>query len=446
MAPPRDNHSDEMNLPNDISTKQHQPLVSPYASKRDPMSNVGSFKIIESTLREGEQFANAFFSTEKKIEIAKALDAVGVDYLELTSPAASEQSFNDCKAIVALGLKARIVTHIRCHMNDARLAVAAGFDGVHVVIGTSSYLREFSHGKSMEYIKKTAIEVITYIKSHGLEVRFSTEDSFRSDLVDLLDIYQTVDRLGVNRVGIADTVGCANPRQVYDLVKTLRSVVKCEIECHFHDDTGCAIANAYTALEAGATHIDTSVLGIGERNGIPALGGFLARMYVSDRDYVLKKYDVKAIRQVENIVAEAVEIAVPFNNYITGYCAFTHKAGIHAKAILNNPSTYEILRPEDFGMSRYVSIGHRLTGWNAVKNRIEQLQLNDLTDEDAKKITNKIKQLADVKALTLEQIDVLLREYNHAKVTDNSHLLVLQNIVSHDQLLSFVGNRAGITV
>lgn len=380
------------------------------------------------------------------IEIAKALDAVGVDYLELTSPAASEQSFNDCKAIVALGLKARIVTHIRCHMNDARLAVQTGVDGVHVVIGTSSYLREFSHGKSMEYIKKTAIEVITYIKSQGLEVRFSTEDSFRSDLVDLLDIYQTVDRLGVNRVGIADTVGCANPRQVYDLVKTLRSVVKCEIECHFHDDTGCAIANAYTALEAGATHIDTSVLGIGERNGIPALGGFLARMYVSDRDYVLNKYDVKAIRQVENIVAEAVEIAVPFNNYITGYCAFTHKAGIHAKAILNNPSTYEILRPEDFGMSRYVSIGHRLTGWNAVKNRIEQLQLNDLTDEDAKKITNKIKQLADVKALTLEQIDVLLREYNHAKVTDNSHLLVLQNIVSHDQLLSFVANRTGITV
>lgn len=374
------------------------------------------------------------------------MDAVGVDYLELTSPAASEQSFNDCKAIVALGLKAKILTHIRCHMDDARLAVQTGVDGVDVVIGTSSYLREFSHGKDMEYITKTAIEVITYIKSQGLEVRFSTEDSFRSDLVDLLSIYQTVDRIGVNRVGIADTVGCANPRQVYDLVKTLRSVVNCDIECHFHDDTGCAIANAYTALEAGATHIDTSVLGIGERNGIPALGGFLARMYVSDREYVLNKYNVTAIRQVENIVAESVEITVPFNNYITGYCAFTHKAGIHAKAILNNPSTYEILRPEDFGMSRYVSIGHRLTGWNAVKNRIEQLQLNDLTDEDAKNITNKIKQLADVKALNLEEVDILLRKYNNAKLTDNSHLLVLQNLITHDQLLSFNANiTVGIT-
>ncbi|KAG2190246.1 hypothetical protein INT46_006213 [Mucor plumbeus] len=446
MAPPRDNFNNEINSNDNVVNTLRQPIVSPYANSRDPMSNVGNFKIIESTLREGEQFANAFFTTEKKIEIAKALDAVGVDYLELTSPAASEQSFNDCKAIVGLGLKAKILTHIRCHMDDARLAVQTGVDGVDVVIGTSSYLREFSHGKDMEYITKTAIEVITYIKSQGLEVRFSTEDSFRSDLVDLLSIYQTVDRIGVDRVGIADTVGCANPRQVYELVKTLRSVVNCDIECHFHDDTGCAIANAYTALEAGATHIDTSVLGIGERNGIPALGGFLARMYVSDREYVLNKYDVKAIRQVENIVAESVEITVPFNNYITGYCAFTHKAGIHAKAILNNPSTYEILRPEDFGMSRYVSIGHRLTGWNAVKNRIEQLQLNDLTDEDAKNITNKIKQLADVKALNLEEVDVLLRKYNNAKLTDNSHLLVLQNLITHDQLLSFNSNATvGIT-
>lgn len=196
-------------------------------------------------LLEGEQFANAFFSTEKKIEIAKALDEIGVDYLELTSPAASEQSRHDCKTISSLGLKAKILTHIRCHMDDAKLAIDTGVDGLDVVIGTSSYLREFSHGKDMDYITNKAIEVITYIKNQGLEVRFSTEDSFRSDLVDLLSIYKAVDKIGVNRVGIADTVGCANPRQVYELVKTLRSVVSCDIECHFHNDTGCAIANAY---------------------------------------------------------------------------------------------------------------------------------------------------------------------------------------------------------
>ena len=97
----------------------------------------------------------------------------------------------------------------------------------------------------MIYITEKATEVINFVKSRGIEVRFSSEDSFRSDLVDLLSIYRTVDKLGVNRVGIADTVGCANPRQVYELVRTLRGVVSCDIECHFHNDTGCAIANAY---------------------------------------------------------------------------------------------------------------------------------------------------------------------------------------------------------
>ena len=112
-------------------------------------------------------------------------------------------------------------------------------------------------------LTRANVLVIQFVKSKGIEIRFSSEDSFRSDLVDLLSIYSAVDKVGVNRVGIADTVGCASPRQVYDLVRTLRGVVGCDIETHFHNDTGCAIANAYCALEAGATHVDTSVLGIG---------------------------------------------------------------------------------------------------------------------------------------------------------------------------------------
>lgn len=112
---------------------------------------------------------------------------------------------------------------------------------------------------------------------------------------------------------------------MYDLVRTLRGVVSCDIECHFHNDTGCAIANAYVALEAGATHIDTSILGIGERNGITPIGGLLARMYAADKEYIKGKYNLEKLRDLENIVAEAVNVSIPFNNYITGYCAFTHK-------------------------------------------------------------------------------------------------------------------------
>ncbi|OBT48451.1 homocitrate synthase [Pseudogymnoascus sp. WSF 3629] len=390
-----------------------KPRSVPYKAIGDYLSNTGRFKIIESTLREGEQFASAFFDTATKVKIATALSDFGVDYIELTSPAASPQSRADCETICKLGLKAKILTHVRCTMEDAKLAVETGVDGVDVVIGTSSFLREFSHGKDMAYITKSAIEVIEFVKSKGLEIRFSSEDSFRSDFVDLLALYKAVDEAGVDRVGIADTVGCASPRTVYELIRTLRGVIsqKTDIETHFHNDTGCAIANAFVALEAGATHVDTSVLGIGERNGITPLGGFLARMIVEDRDYVLSKYKLQKLKEIEDMVAEAVEVNVPFNNYVTGFCSFTHKAGIHAKAILNNPSTYEILNPADFGMTRYVHFASRITGWNAIKSRVEQLGLK-MTDEQVKALTAKIKELADIRPLAIDDTDAVIRSFH----------------------------------
>lgn len=385
---------------------------NPYSSVSDLLSNVRNFKIIESTLREGEQFANSYFSRETKIKIATMLSEFGVDYIELTNPAASPQSRDDCEAICKLGLKAKILTHTRCTMEDAKLACDCGVDGVDVVIGTSQFLREHSlGGKDMKAITKQALEVIEYIKSRGCEVRFSSEDSFRSDLVDLLSIYRAVSNAGVGRVGVADTVGCASPRQVYDLVRTLRGCVSTDIEVHFHDDTGCAVANSFTALEAGATHVDTSVLGIGERNGICPLGALMARMMPTSRDYILSKYKLHQLKAIEDFVAESVEINIPFNNPITGFCAFTHKAGIHAKAILNSPSTYEILKPEDFGLSRYVHFTSRLTGWNAIKSRVDQLGLK-MTDDQVKQVTAKIKQMADLKMMTLDESDALIRTFH----------------------------------
>lgn len=374
--------------------------------------SLSNFSIIESTLREGEQFVNAFFSTEQKVRIARLLDEFGVEYLELTSPCASQQSYDDCRTIAGLGLGSKILTHVRCHLDDARRAVDTGVDGVDVVIGTSSHLRQFSHGKSIETIIEMAQEVVTYLQSQGVEVRFSTEDSLRSETADLFRVYEAVDALGVHRVGVADTVGIGTPHQIYNLVAELRRRVKADIEFHGHNDAGCAIANAYAALEAGATHVDTSVLGIGERNGITPLGGLVARLYATDRALVAK-YNLPLLQEIDHQVAEWVGIDIPFNNYITGFCAFTHKAGIHAKAVLNNPSTYEALNPADFGLTRYIHIAHRLTGWNAVRHRADQLGLL-LDDDQVKRITTKIKAMSDAasvdeRPLTLDDVDSLLR-------------------------------------
>lgn len=183
-------------------------------------------------------------------------------------------------------------------------------------IGTSPQLMKHSHGKDMKYIAATAKEIVEYVKSEGIEIRFSGEDSFRSDFSEILKLYSLVDSLGANRVGIADTVGGATPMEVYNKIEALRRVVSCDIETHFHNDTGCAIANALTAIEAGATHIDTTVLGIGERNGITPLGGLIACLLPRYPESILNRYNLEKMSSLEKLVAEIVSVEIPFNNFV----------------------------------------------------------------------------------------------------------------------------------
>jgi homocitrate synthase len=369
------------------------------------------FSIIESTLREGEQFSTATFTTAQKLELVGLLDDFGVEMIEMTSPCASPQSEADVRAVTRAGLKARILTHIRCNRDDAARALDTGVHGLDVVIGTSPQLMQHSHGKSIRQIIDLAGDVMRFIREQSPDIilRFSTEDTFRSRESDLLRVYLAVADLGyVNRLGVADTVGVALPDQVYAMVHQLIRLTGLDVEFHGHNDSGCAIANASAALEAGATHIDTTILGIGERNGITPLGGLVARLYTLNRSYVAK-YNLKLLPQLDQLIADICQISIPFNNYITGQSAFIHKAGIHAKAVLADPSTYEILKPEDFGLNREISIGHRLTGWNAIRDRARALGLN-LDDDTVRDVTQTVKRLADNKPLALSEVDDLLIE------------------------------------
>jgi homocitrate synthase len=371
--------------------------------------SLDQFAVVESTLREGEQFTSARLTTDEKVRVARLLDEFGVEYVELTSPLASPRSAEDCRRIAGLGLRAKVLAHTRCRLEDAKAAVETGVDGVNLVIGTSSYLREFSHGRSIEAVVDLALEVVDYLKGCGVEVRFSTEDSLRSDREDLFRVYEAVDAAGVHRVGVADTVGLGTPRQIFDLVTELRGRVRADVEFHGHNDSGCAVANAFAALEAGATHVDTTVLGIGERNGITPLGGLIARLYSIDPRLV-GKYSLPLLRELDRLVADLVGVDIPFNNYITGSAAFTHKAGIHTKAVLLNPATYEVLRPEDFGLARSIHVAHRLTGWNAVRHRAHELGVA-LEEAEVKRLARHIKALADERDLTEDDVDALIHEW-----------------------------------
>jgi homocitrate synthase len=365
-----------------------------------------TINLVDSTLREGEQFARAHFTTDQKITIARALDHFGVDYIEATSPVASPQSEHDLRTLTALSLNARVLSHTRCTLADALAAVDCGVDGVNLLFGTSRLLREWSHGRTVDQIVDEAAVVIRALQAAGVEVRFSCEDALRTDRADLLRIFRAVDALGVQRVGIADTVGIATPREIENLVAEVRANVSCDIEFHGHNDGGCAIANAFAAWEAGATHIDTTVLGIGERNGIASLSGIVARMYLSAPE-VLSRYNLPLLTELDTLVAAYVGVEVPFNSCITGETAFTHKAGLHTNAVLRQPATYEVLDPMIFGRERSVLIGHHLTGRNAVAQRARELGL-DLGRDALHAATREIKTRADLAPLSSDEVDALL--------------------------------------
>ena len=372
------------------------------------------FSIVDTTLREGEQFYKTNFSSQDRIEIARQLSDFGVEYIEMTSPCASPKSRTDCEKIAKMGLKSKILTHIRCTKEDAAIALETGVSGINFFSPSVRYQGKNNLIKPVSQVLENIIDVLRFTreKSPGTKIRFSLEDSFRVPIDHLSEIYTAVVKSGlVDRVGIADTVGIAFPHDVERIVRHLMSLGQADIEFHGHNDTEGAVTNSYTALKAGATHIDTSVLGIGERNGITSLAGFIARMYSLETRIVKKKYNLDRFRKLHSTVAGIVGIDIPFNHPIVGESAFIHKAGIHTNAVILNPKSYEIIDPEDFDELRTILIAHKLTGWNAIKKRAEKIGI-ELEDDEIKEMALKIKQLADIRDLRRKDVDEILMGYN----------------------------------
>ncbi len=368
------------------------------------------FRIIDTTLREGEQCARARFDSEQKVAIARALDSFGVDYVELTSPSASPRSRRDFEQIARLGLRAKVLAHVRCLEGEVQAAVDAGAQGVGLYLATSPVLREASLGRSIQQVIDLMTAPIGRALQAGVEVRFSAEDAFRTPQEDLVTVCRAAAALGVHRVGLADTVGTATPCEVHRRVELIRAATALPIGFHGHNDTACAVANAYEAVAAGATHVDVSVLGIGERVGITPLGAFVARMLTVNRQRVANLYRLDRLLAVERLVANILGMDVPFNNCVTGETAYSHKAGAHLKAMLANTQSYEAIPPELFGLGRKMIVGSSLTGKHAVAARALSLGL-DLDARQISAITARIKELADHHDLSEEHIDALLKEW-----------------------------------
>lgn len=388
--------------------------------------------ILDSTLREGEQFAGAFFNNAQRLQIAHLLDALGVPFLEVPSPIASPETQQAVRELCNADLQTRILAHVRCVEADVSAALETPVYGINLFYGTSTELRTFSHGRRIEQMIQDAVPLIRCIRAAGRYVRFSAEDAFRSDLVDLLTIFDAVVEAGVQRIGLPDTVGVATPRQVERIVRLCAErYPHVGIEFHGHNDTGCAIANTVAAMEAGADCLDVTVLGIGERNGIASLSGLISQLYIHYPE-LLANYNLTQLAPLDGYVAHCLSIPIPFNAPITATGAFTHRAGVHTKAVLQNPQAYEALNPDDFGLLRHVDIGSRFTGRYAVGHRAAALGLQ-LSGEEIARLTQALKACAEHGSLSQEEVDVFIhnwyaQEQEGTPDTDRQRTAVLADV------------------
>src|ERR671910_2137668 len=337
-------------------------------------------RILDSSLREGEQHPGVAFTNKQRIQIAWLLDSFGVNQIEI-SPVVSHDHFEATKTIIKQGLKADILAHVRALKSDVEVAIDCNATWVATYMGISDIHLSTKLKISREEAKIRALEVADFIKSHGLKSRFTMEDASRTDPSFLIEMCKEMNSRGIERISIPDTVGIMRPQGMYNMVKMVYDSIDTKIsslDVHCHNDVGLALANALSGCEAGANQIHTTIDGFGERTGIPSLAETavaLTLIYKSNNNLRLHM-----LRDLSKTIAEYVDLPISESKPIVGDSAYKHKAGTHLAAILRNPSAYEIIEPRTVGNRRKIVFGE-LAGKNGAAYLLSLLGLKTGKEE-----------------------------------------------------------------
>jgi 2-isopropylmalate synthase len=371
----------------------------------EPPANVPVIRIFDTTLRDGEQSPGASLNLKEKLEIARALEQLGVDVIEAGFPITSQGDFDAVSAISAEITGATIAGLARCTEKDVRRAGEAVKHAkrgrVHVFCATSKIHREFKLKKAKEEIIRMTRENVQLARSYVEDVEFSPEDASRTELDYLVEVVHAAIEAGATTINCPDTVGFTTPseyRAMFEyLIKHVPGAEKVVFSAHCHNDLGLAVANSLAAVLGGVRQVECTINGIGERAGNASLEEIVMAIRTRHDVYPFAtRINSWKLVPTSRLVSSLTGLHVQRNKAIVGENAFAHESGIHQDGMLKHKSTYEIMVPADVGWAQSRNVLGKHSGRHAFKTRLEDLGYR-LTEEELNVAFDKFKTLCDKK-------------------------------------------------
>jgi 2-isopropylmalate synthase len=378
-------------------------------------------KIFDTTLRDGEQSPGCSMNLKEKIQMAKQLERLKVDVIEAGFAAASPGDLSAIKEIASVIETSSVASLARAEKGDIDKAWEsireAANPRIHTFIATSPIHMTYKLKMSPEQVLDRAEEMVKYAAKYVSDVEFSAEDATRSDVEFLAKIFTRAVNAGATTINIPDTVGYTTPDEYYEFLMALRdkcpALEKAAISVHCHNDLGLGVANSLAAIRAGATQIECTINGIGERAGNAALEEIVMAVNTRQDRYDFGfNIDTTQIMRASELLSSITGVKVQPNKAIVGANAFAHESGIHQHGVLSNKETYEIMTPESVGLTQNKIVLGKHSGRHAFRDKLVTMGYH-LSNEDLDRAFKKFKEIADKKKEVYDRdIDALVSRQN----------------------------------
>ena len=393
-------------------------------------------KIFDTTLRDGEQSPGCSMNLPEKIEMAKQLEKLGVDIIEAGFAIASPMDHKSVQAIAGAVTNCTVASLARCTKGDIDAAwdavKGARHPRIHVFLATSEIHMKYKLQMSPEQVLQRISEMVAYAKSLCDDIEFSAEDASRSEWAFLAQCYSNAVAAGATTLNVPDTVGYSTPMEMAELITYLRQNVtgieNVDISVHCHNDLGMAVANSLACVKAGATQIECTVNGIGERAGNASLEELVMAIHTR-RDFYDAETGIntKQIYRSSKLLSNITGVPIPPTKAVVGANAFAHESGIHQHGVIANAQTYEIMKSTDVGIPQNTMVLGKHSGKHALRERLISMGY-ELSSEGLEQVFARFKVLADKKKnLTNSDIEALVL---HRRNTTIGSCRLLSHVVN----------------